>query len=119
MNRPNWLYVGCRLELAGLLCAVAFLGGCANGGGSSQVHGSVYMGVGYSDPWYWGPCCNDVVVIGPPDGSRPPNGSGSRPRPEHPIAKPPPSTPVARPLPAAAPPRPVAAPRVGGGARRR
>jgi hypothetical protein len=102
-----------------LLCAAAALSGCANGGGGAQVHGSMYMGVGYYNPWYWGPCCDDVVVIGPPDGSRPrpPDGAGSAPRPEHPIANPPPA-PAARPVPAAAAPRPVAMPRGGGGRRR-
>ena len=109
-----------RLRVPGFLSLVALLAGCANGGGSSQIHGSMYAGVGYSNPWYWGPCCNDTVVIGPPpDGSgRPPGGSVGA-RPEHPIASPPPSAPVARPLPAPAAPRPVATPRAGGGARRR
>jgi hypothetical protein len=98
------------------------LGGCASGGGSGDVHGSVYMGVGvgYYDPWYWGGCCDDdVVVIGPPGGSSPSTPpsqppSSAPPRPTHPIAKPPPA--VARPMPAA--PRPTAVPRGGGGRRR-
>ena len=103
------------IRAATLLALAALIAGCANGGGSSQVHGSVYMASGYYDPWYWGPCCHDSVIIGPP--VSPPGGDA--PRPEHPIATPPPSAPAARPLPAAAPPRPVATPRVGGGGRRR
>ena len=114
MIRMRWGFDPVRACAAVLLSCAVLLAGCANGGGSSQVHGSVYMGVGYSNPWYWGPCCdNDVVVIGPP------GGSGSQPRPEHPIAKPLPSAPVAKPLPAAAPTRPTAMPRGAGGARRR
>jgi hypothetical protein len=124
MSRVTALFDVHPLTLASALCVAALLAGCANGGGSSQVHGSVYMGVGYYDPWYWGGCCydDDDVVIGPPDGGeRPPPDWADRPRPEHPIATPPAAT--ARPLPAAstrpaASPRPVAMPRGGGGRRR-
>lgn len=103
-----------RLAVAALLCGAGVLGGCASGG-SGQVHGSVYMGVSAYDPWYWGPCCHDTVIVGPP----PPSGARpDAPHVEHPIAKPPPSAPAARPLPAQAAPRPAAMPRGGGGRRR-
>jgi hypothetical protein len=106
-----------RANLTAVLGIAGLLAGCANGG-STQIHGSMYAGVGYYDPWYWGPCCSDTVIVGPPPpaGERPGGPVGAHP--EQPIAKPPPSAPVARPLPAPAPPRPVAAPRGGGGRRR-
>jgi hypothetical protein len=87
------------------------LAGCASNGSSPDVHGSVYVGVGYYNAWGWGPCCyyagSPPVVVGPPP-SRPDNPGAGAPRPEQPIAKPP-----SRPAPA---PRPAAR---GGGGRRR
>ena len=91
----------CRTELLGAV----FLAGCATGG-SGQVSGSVYAGVGYNDPWGWGPCCYDqTVIVGPP----PDRPSDGRPpvRPEQPIARPPPA------------PRPTPMPRPAAGGRRR
>jgi len=78
--------------VAGLLTACQSDGG---GGGSSSVHGSVYYGVGFYDPWYYGgyPYPPDIVVT-PPEGGRPPGEGGARP--EQPIAKPP-ERPVAEP----------------------
>jgi hypothetical protein len=82
-------------------------------GGEGNV--GVYASVGYS-PWGWGPCCYPVGVYGPPvvvpPGGRPPGAGGpppgaGAPRPSQPIARPP-----------SAAPRP-AAPRGGGGGRRR
>lgn len=105
---------GRGVVFSALLCGVGVLAGCASGG-SGQVHGSMYMGVGYYDPWYWGPCCHDTVIVGPPNPS-PPGARPDGPHVEQPIAKPPPSAPAARPLPAS--PRPVATPRAGGGRRR-
>jgi hypothetical protein len=65
-----------------LTCAVVLINGCASSGGA-DVHGSIYMGVGYSDPWYWGPgYVPPPAYIGPPPAHRPP-------RPAHPIAPPP------------------------------
>jgi hypothetical protein len=92
------------------LISVVVLSGCASNG-SGEVHGSVYMGVGYYDTWGWGACCyygSPPVVVGPPPAHPP--GAGA-PRPENPIASPPPSRP------AAPAPRPAA--RAGGGGRRR
>lgn len=61
-----------------------------SGGASSS---SVYYGVGFVDPWYYGDYDDyDEIVVVPPDG-RPDSG----PRPEHPIARPPPS--AVRPMP--------------------
>jgi hypothetical protein len=89
-----------------LLLGAVFLAGCASGG-SGQVSGSVYAGVGYNDPWYWGACCYDdpSVIVGP-GGGRPSNGRPGA-RPEQPIAKPLPS------------PRPTPMPRPAAGGRRR
>lgn len=100
------------------LCVMLLVAGCAllangcasNGGGS--VHGSVYYGVGWNDPYYGYPhgyYGGAVVVPNPPD--RPDRPSTGQPRPT--------------PLPAAAPstrpsipstPRPSSR---GGGGRRR
>ncbi len=96
-----------------LACCAVLASGCASDGTSASVHGSVYYGVGWSDPYYygggWG---NDVVVVpNPPNRpERPDTLPGNQPRPT--------------PLPAAgvasrpsipATPRP----RGGGGGRRR
>jgi len=99
-----------RALLAGLALLVAVLSGCAGSGGGTDVHGSVYMGVGYYDPWYWGPpppAYYPPPVVGPPPpGGRPPPSDIGGARPTPPIAN-------------APPPRPVAAPRGGGGRGRR
>jgi hypothetical protein len=60
-------------------------------GDSSSVSGGVYYGVGFYDPWYYGGYYPPDVIITPPP-------SGSRPHPEHPIARPLPS-PAPRPMP--------------------
>ena len=87
-------------------CVVAVIAGCASTG-EVEVGGSVYMGVGYYDPWYWGP---GYYVPPPSTVGPPPSGPVERPpRPTHPIATPPPSRPTPMPRPAA---------RSGGGRRR-
>src|SRR5262245_50039366 len=63
-----------------LALAVVPLGGCESpdSGGTSS---SVYYGVGFSDPWYYGDYNYDAdIVVTPPDRG---------PRPSHPIATPP------------------------------
>ena len=75
----------------------------------ANVSGSVYMGVGYYDTWYYGhdDYPPDVIVT-------PPDRPDDTPRPEHPIANPPPtSTPRPTPMPSIpSTPRPM--PRAGG-----
>ena len=74
--------------------------GCesTDSGGSTQVTTSVYYGVGFYDPWYYGDYDYDYDID--IDVDRPGNGG---PRPEHPIARPPgegrprPEQPIARP----------------------
>lgn len=114
MNRTGRYAIGswfqapaAALALAGI---VAVIGGCASPGpGGADVHGSVYVGAGYYDPWYWGPgYVPPPAVIGPPPG-RPDRPVERPPQPTHPIA-----TPPSRPTPA---PRPAARPRGGGGRR--
>jgi hypothetical protein len=95
--------------LRALLVGALLLAACGGEGSTS-----VYASVGYS-PWGWGACCYPVGVYGPPvvvappvrppSGGRPPSAGAPRP-----------SQPIARPTSAA--PRP-AAPRGGGGGRRR
>src|SRR5262245_56530619 len=64
--------------LTSLLLAAALIVfvGCESTDGGGNVSGSVYMGAGYYDTWYYGPgdCPPDIVVTPPDD----------RPRPEHP-----------------------------------
>jgi hypothetical protein len=70
--------------------------GCesTDSGGSAEVHGSMYYGVGFYDPWYYGGGYYppDVIVTPPPErpidpphvehyNSAPPSGSVSAPRP--------------------------------------
>lgn len=62
--------------------------GCESGGGSTSGSVSMYYGVGYSDPWYYGPgYYPPPVVVAPPPGSRPPGANrppgdvGARPTP--------------------------------------
>jgi hypothetical protein len=126
----RWARTVCRASLLSLLPSVLLLGACATSD-YSNVGGSVYVGVGYSDPWYWGPCCYPTppAGVGPPPAT-PPGGGAGAPHPEHPIASPPgggagaphPEHPIATPPAAAArpmpSPRPAATPRGGGGRRR-
>ena len=94
------------------LLAVAALSGCeSTDSGSSQVSGSVYYGVGFYDPWYYGGYYDDDdIVITPPER---PVSPGDRPRPEHPIASPPASSARPTPMPSI-PSMPRVAPRGGG-----
>lgn len=82
-----------------LLPILGWLAGCASSdsGGSSQVSGNMYYGVGLYDPWYYdgGYYPPDVIVTPPP-------------RPEPP---PRPTQPIARPLPAPSP-RPTPMPSI-------
>ena len=72
---------------AALLFALVALTGCeSTDGGGGSVSGSVYYGVGFYDPWYYGGYYDDPdIIVTPPPGERPPSGA----RPEQPIAKPP------------------------------
>ena len=81
-----------------LLLTAGLFTGC--GGGSTTVYGGVSYGVGWYDPWYYGPGSypSEVIVTPPPPPDRPaapPDRPAVSPHPEHPIAKPPsiPSTP--------------------------
>ena len=91
-----------------LVAGSALLNGCASNGGGS-VHGSVYYGAGWHDPyygythgWYGGA----VVVPNPPD--RPD-------RPDRPDASPPRTTNLPASAPASRPSIPSASRRTGGG----
>ncbi len=80
--------------------ALAAITGCEStgGGGGSQVSGSMYYGVGYYDPWYYGGYGYDDVdiIVTPPDRPDRP----ARPvAPSQPIARPPAYTPQPRPMP--------------------
>jgi len=102
--------------IAGLLVALAAVTGCESTDGGGSVSGSVYYGVGFSDPWYHGGYYDDAdIVVTPPDRPDRPD----RPvRPEQPIARPPASTPRPTPMPSIpSAPRPM--PRGGGGGGRR
>ena len=91
-----------KLAVAVLICCAALLAGC-NSTGSGSTHVSMYGGVGYYDPWGWGPCCYNVGVVGPPVVVAPRPPGAAPPRPSQPMARPP------------AAPRPAAR---GGGGRR-
>jgi hypothetical protein len=80
------------------LVALAATTGCEStgDGGSSNVSGSVYYGVGFYDPWYYGGYDNDPDIIVTPPIDRPGGGLG---RPEQPIARPPRDGVGARPTP--------------------
>ena len=76
-----------NLAAVGLLL-VGTLTGCeSDNSGSMHVHGGMYYGMGYYDPWYYGGGYYppDVIVT-------PPENPGNSPRPEHPIVKPPPAS---------------------------
>lgn len=72
-----------KLVLA-LAIGLGALTGCESTDGGGSVSGSVYYGVGFYDPWYYGSYYDDVdIIVTPPD--RP-----ARPvHPEQPIARPP------------------------------
>jgi len=92
-----------------LLAAILAFSGCKSSeDGSAYVSGGLYYGVGWADPWFYGPEAYPPAVIVTPPPERPEAG----PHPEHPIAKPPPSTPkpTPRPMPSI-PSRPRPAPR--------
>jgi len=82
-----------KLMAAVALGLIVFTGCESTDSGSSSVSGSVYYGVGFYDPWYYGGYYDDadIVVTPPPSRPEPP------PRPTHPIA--PPSAPAPRPTP--------------------
>jgi|SRR5882672_1346488 len=77
----------------------AFTGCETTDGGSTQVSGSVYYGVGFSNPWYYGGYDDDVdIIVTPPDRpDRPPGEITPPPKPTHPIAPAP--APAPRPMP--------------------
>ena len=92
-----------RLErLAAFGLTLAALTGCESTDSSTHVSGSVYYGVGFYDPWYYGGYYDDVdIVVTPPDRpGNPPDGTAP-PRPTHPIAP----TPTPRPTPMPSIPR--------------
>lgn len=127
--KPAWL-----VTLAAL--ALLFWTGCESDSGSrssSTVSGSMYYGVGFYDPWYYGGYYYDDpdISVTPPD--RPDRPEIGGPRPENPIARPPEVAPKptprtstrsspsvsARPAPSARPtPSMPSMPRGGGGRRR-
>jgi hypothetical protein len=92
-----------------LLVPGAFTGCESTDGGSSQVSGSAYYGVG--DPWYYGGYYDGSDII-----ATPPNRPEAPPHVEQPIARPPASTPRPTPMPSIpSAPRPMPS---GGGGRR-
>ena len=101
-----------RRRLCAMLLAassVLLASGCASNGNSGSVHGSVYYGAGWHDPYYYGGGWygGAVVVPNPPDRPQ---------RPETLPAERPSQLPAARP---ASRPSIPSAPRPGGGGRRR
>jgi len=81
----------CKL-LAALSVVLIASTGCESSG-DAHVHGSIYYGVGFYDPWYYGSSYYPpTVVVPPPSSERPDRG----PHPSHPIARP---TPSPRPTP--------------------
>jgi hypothetical protein len=96
------------------LTALVFVSftGCESTDGGGNVSGSVYYGVGFYDPWYYGGYYDDdvdIIVTPPERPDRPVPG----PHPERPIAKPPSAAPRPRPMPSI-PSTPRVAPRGGG-----
>jgi hypothetical protein len=83
------------LSLASVLMVLGLFSGCEGGGGGGDVdvHGSVYMGVGIYDPWYYGPGYGPgyghggyyppAAIVCPPRPMppRPGGGGGMRPTP--------------------------------------
>jgi hypothetical protein len=82
--------------LAALALGLLALSGCKSTEGGGNVSGSVYGGVGFYDPWYYGGYWHDPDIIVPPP---PPNRPEPPPRPTHPIAKPPAAAPRPTPMP--------------------
>jgi hypothetical protein len=116
------------LRFVVVLFALGLFTGCeSTDGGGGNVSGSVYYGVGFYDPWYYGDYDHDhdIVVTPPNRPDRP--GQPDRPvRPEQPIARPPSastqatpaySQPAARQFPSI-PSTPRPSPGGGGGGRR-
>ena len=98
MTTPGKLFVVMSLAM------LAFAG-CETTDGGGSVSGSVYYGVGFYDPWYYGGDYDDVdIIVTPPSGRPEPP-----PRPTHPIAP----APAPRPMPSI-PSTPRVAPRGGG-----
>jgi hypothetical protein len=130
MNDPSSNPRRGLLRVASALASLVLLSACeSTGGGSSGGSVSMYYGVGFNDPWYYGPGYPyygpypPPVVVVPPPGNRPGGpGEGLGPRPVPPIATVPPSRPSTRPQPVSSRPasssmsRPM--PRGGGGRRR-
>jgi|GEM_PF-1729047 hypothetical protein len=87
--------------LAVFALALAAFTGCSStdGGGGGSVSGSVYYGVGFYDPWYYGDYYDDVdIVVTPPD-TKPPDRPTAPPKPTHPIAPTPSPRPTQTPMP--------------------
>lgn len=84
--------------IAVLVLTLGLFTGCESTDGGGNASGSVYYGVGFYDPWYYGDYHDhDDIIVTPPPGERPPGGTGAHP--EHPIARPPPAAPAPRPTP--------------------
>jgi hypothetical protein len=97
-------------SFAAVLLMLGVFTGCESSGGGGDVHGSIYYGVGFSNPWYYGGYYDqgDIIVTPPSPPDRP--DRPERPvHPEQPIARP--STSAARPMPSIpSTPRPMARP---------
>ena len=93
------------LSFAAVLVGLGLFTGCESTDGGGSVSGSVYYGVGFYDPWYYGGYYDHDDIIVTPPSDRP-----DRPvRPEQPIARPPTTSP--RPTPSIpSTPRPMARP---------
>lgn len=91
-----------RKVFAALVLALIAFPGCESTDSGGSVSGSVYYGVGFYDPWYYGGYYDDVdIIVTPPDRPEPP------PRPTHPIAP----APAPRPMPSIpSAPRPMPRP---------
>lgn len=102
-----------RKVLAALALTFVVFTGCESTDGGGSVSGSMYYGVGFYDPWYYGGDYDDVdIVVTPPERPDRPGGGA---HPEPPIARP---TPAPRPTPMPSiPSAPRAMPRGGGGRR--
>lgn len=105
LNVPRLRQDGFRF-IATLLVALGAFMGCESTDGGGNASGSIYYGVGFYDPWYYGGYWDDpdVIVTPPPAGPERPMPPGpdrptTPPRPEHPIARPPSSAPRPMPMP--------------------
>jgi hypothetical protein len=106
--------------IASLALTLTIFTGCESTNGGGSVSGSIYYGVGFYDPWYYGGYYDDPDIIVTPPPTRPerpiPPPGGERPipspRPEQPIARPPSApTPAPRPMPSIpSAPRPMPRP---------